>query len=379
MKKIIAGFLFSILIIFSSFSTIHAESNPFAPTEEFEKAEVVSVNKEGSVDTAGTKVKFQDLTLKITSGSEINKEIKLQNGGQFFITDAQLVKKGDILILDKTQGNYQIVDKYRLDSIPFMLIGFITLLILIAGYKGIGSIFGLIISIAVILGFIVPQIINGSNPILIAIIGSSIILLVSTYLAHGISKQTTIALVSTFIALVIASILSLAAVNFANLAGIGDDAAVSLLTSSNTSNINLQGLLLAGIIIGTLGALNDITTTQSATIFELHETNKNLKFDELIQKGSRVGKEHIVSLVNTLVLAYAGSSLAIFIYFVLNPSKQPLWVVLNNEVLIDEVVRTVAGTCGLILAIPICTYIASWWVTKSNRLTNATQLHKLVK
>ncbi|HSX48731.1 MAG TPA: YibE/F family protein [Candidatus Saccharimonadales bacterium] len=334
--------------------------------EEFEKAVVLSIDKEGILNFGGTNSKFQDITLKVISGSDTGKTIKLENGGQTFITDAQLVKKGETLVLDKTPENYLIIDKYRLDTIPILLIGFVVVLTAVAGKKGLGSILGLIISLGVILGFIVPQIINGSNPLLVAVLGSTVILLVSTYLAHGISKQTTVALISTFIALLIAAAFSLISVHFAKLAGIGDDQAVSLLNASSTSGINLQGLLLAGIIIGTLGALNDITTTQSATIFELHSTNKNLKFKALVKKGFNVGREHIVSLVNTLVLAYAGSSLAIFIYFVINPGSQPLWVVLNSEIIVDEVVRTIAGTCGLILAIPICTYLASWWVDKSN-------------
>ena len=342
--------------------------------EEFEKAEVIEINKQGTQDLDGTTVKFQDLTLKIVYGNDSGKTIKLTNGGQTFITNEQLVTVGETVVLDKTQNGFLILDKYRLDAIPFLLLGFVVLLLFVAGRKGLGSILGLIISLAVILGFIVPQIIAGANPLIVAIIGSLVILLVSTYLAHGISKQTTIALISTFIALIIAAILSLVSVNFTKLAGIGDDAATSLLTASSTANINLQGLLLAGIIIGTLGALNDITTTQSATIFELAEAykqslplrGKNLKFEELVKKGTNVGREHIVSLVNTLVLAYAGSSLAIFIYFILNPSKQPLWVVLNNEVIIDEVVRTFAGTIGLILAIPICTYLAAWWVSRKS-------------
>jgi len=356
--------IFVVLVLFfgSSLSIIHAQSQ-----EEFEKAEVISIDKQGQQDVYGTKVRFQNLTLKIISGTEEGKIIQLENGGQTFITDAQLVKKGDIIILDKTDGQYLITDKYRLDSLPFLIIGFVILLLIIAGWKGIGSILGLAISLAVILGFIVPQILNGANPLVVAVIGSFAILIVSTYLAHGFSKQTTIALISTLIALIIASVLAYLSVHFTSLAGIGDDEAVSLLTASSTSNINLQGLLLAGIIIGTLGALNDITTTQSATVFELKEANKNLKFEDLVKKGSRVGKEHIVSLVNTLVLAYAGSALAIFIYFVFNPSKQPLWVLLNNEIIVDEVVRTIAGTCGLILAVPICTYIASWWITRNNK------------
>ncbi|HWA52381.1 MAG TPA: YibE/F family protein [Patescibacteria group bacterium] len=359
-KKIIL-FLVLFLVIFQT----AGRQNIFAQSkEEFEKAQVISVDKEGVNNSFGAKLRFQDLTLKIIDGSDVGKTIELENGGDSFLTDSQLAKVGDILILDKTDNGINILDKYRLNSIPFLIIGFVILLLLVAGLSGIGSIAGLIISLAVILLFIIPQILHGANPLFVTIIGSLVILVVSTYLAHGISKKTTIALTSTFIALIIASILSIAFVNFTNLAGIGDDEAVSLLTAGATQNINLQGLLLSGIIIGTLGALNDITTTQSATIFELHETNKNLSFDDLVKKGSRVGREHIVSLVNTLVLAYAGSALAIFIYFELNPGGQPLWVVLNNEIIIDEVVRTIAGTCGLILAIPICTFLASWWVKR---------------
>ncbi|CAN5355630.1 hypothetical protein BH10PAT1_BH10PAT1_5300 [soil metagenome] len=357
--------ILKIIFIFVSLFVVFSVK-PIYAKDEFEKAEVISIDKAGITDTYGTKIRFQDLTLKIISGSDIDKVIHLQNGGSTFITEQQLVKVHDVLVLNKVDDSFVITDKYRLDYLPYLFIGFVALLILVAGRKAIGSIIGLILSLTVIIGFIVPQIITGSNPLFITVIGSVVILFFSTYLAHGISKQTTIALISTFIALIIAISFSFAMVNFAKLAGIGDDEAVSLLNASSTSLINLQGLLLSGIVIGTLGALNDITTTQSATIFELKETNKNLKFNELIKKGSRVGREHIVSLVNTLVLAYAGSSLAIFIYFVFNPSKQPLWVLLNNEVIVDEIVRTIAGTCGLILAIPICTYIASWWVTKES-------------
>src|SRR5258708_9879954 len=190
MKKILFGSLFSLILIFSFSSLVKAQDNSLTPQEEFEKAEVLSIDKQGVLDSDGIKIKFQNLTLKIISGSDTNKIIKLQNGGQTFITDAGLVKSGEILILDKVSNNFLIIDKYRLNYIPYLLIGFVLLLIIVAGWKGLGSILGLIISLAIILDFIIPQIINGANPLLIAITGSSVILLVSTYLAHGISKQT---------------------------------------------------------------------------------------------------------------------------------------------------------------------------------------------
>jgi uncharacterized membrane protein len=135
----------------------------------------------------------------------------------------------------------------------------------------------------------------------------------------------------------------------------------------------LQGLFLAGIIIGTLGALNDVTTTQAATIFELGAANPSYGMKELARRGFLIGREHIVSLVNTLVLAYAGTSLIVFIFLNLNPSGAPLWVLLNSELIAEEVVRTVASSFGLILAVPIATLISAWLVTRQIGTTDAPQ------
>jgi len=130
--------------------------------------------------------------------------------------------------------------------------------------------------------------------------------------------------------------------------------------------INPKGLLLGGIIISTLGALNDVTTTQAAATIALHKQNPKLKFLDLAEHSFGIGREHILSLVNTLVLAYAGSSLPVFIFFLLNPSHLPMWVIINNESVGEEIIRTVAGSMGLLLAIPISTFLASWWTTRRN-------------
>jgi uncharacterized membrane protein len=131
--------------------------------------------------------------------------------------------------------------------------------------------------------------------------------------------------------------------------------------------INVKGLLLGGIIIGTLGALNDITTTQVATIFEIAKTDKNLTNKQLFKKGLVVGCEHVVSLINTLVLAYAGSSLTIFIFLFYNSSYYPLWVILNSETLSEEIMRTIAGTIGLLFVVPIVTFSAAYFATKRSK------------
>lgn len=143
------------------------------------------------------------------------------------------------------------------------------------------------------------------------------------------------------------------------------DDAVSLLLGP-TQNLNYKGLLLTGIIIGALGVLDDITTSLTASIFEIQKTNPNISFSKLVYSALEIGKEHIASLVNTLVLAYAGASLPIFLIIILNPNNTPLWVILNSELLIEEVIRTVIGSMGLVIAVPITTYLASWYVVSTH-------------
>lgn len=367
--KHITFLCFLLLTILFFPQKIFAQSNE-PPKQEFYKAEVVSIDDSGEKNIEGLKSIYQKLKLKLLDGPDKNSIIQIDSGGQINITEHQKVSVGDKVIIAKIISGenqpvqYFIADKYRLNYLPYLLIFFIFLILLIARKKGLYSIIGLIFSLGIISMWIVPQIINGGDPLLISSIGSFAILFSTTYLAHGISKQTTVALISTFISLIITVLLAIIMVNLTKLAGLGDENAYSLLLGPQTASINLQGLLLGGIIIGTLGALNDITTTQAAAIFEFAKEDPRIKFDKLMSKGFLIGREHIVSLVNTLVLAYAGTSLAIIIFFVLNPSNQPYWVILNSEIIFDEIIRTIAGSTGLILSVPLVTFIASWYVSR---------------
>ncbi|MFH0863715.1 MAG: YibE/F family protein [Candidatus Gottesmanbacteria bacterium] len=365
MKKVFL-IIYIFLTIFLSPVKILADDSQ-TPQDQYYKAQVISVDKQGEKDVYGTKSYFQDIRLIFLDGPDQGKTINYENGGQFSITKDQTVSPGETVIMSKTTGPdgksiYFVVEKYRLDYLPYLLILFVFLIFIIAGKKGLGSLLGLVISLAVISMWIVPQILQNGDPLTTCIIGSLAILLVTTYLAHGISRQTTIALLSTFVSLMVTALLSIIVVHITKLTGLSNEDVYSLQFGS-TKNINTQGLLLGGIIIGTLGALNDVTTTQAATIFEIFKDNPLIKFENLYKKGLLIGREHIVSLVNTLVLAYAGASLAVMIFFVLNPNKEPLWVIVNSEAIYDEIVRTVVGSMGLILAIPLVTLLATWYVT----------------
>lgn len=323
-----------------------------APKDEFFLGRVIKILETGRSDDTG--LQYQDLLIKSQG-----KEIKIRNGGDFVLTEQMKLAPGDKVVLVKTGDRYLIADKYRLPSMLVILILFFGLVILFSGRKGAASIAGLGISVLILVKFVAPKIIAGSDPLLVGILGSGTIALLSIYTAHGLNRRTSIALLSTLITLSIAAVLSIIFVKLTHLFGTGSEEALYLQTGG-LEDLNLQGLLLAGIIIGTLGVLDDITTTQTAAIEEISKANTGFSFSELWKRGVSVGKEHISSLVNTLVLAYAGASLPLFLLFTFNRTE-PLWVIFNNEMIAEEFIRTLVGSAALVLAVPISTFFAAYF------------------
>jgi uncharacterized membrane protein len=361
MKRLLVLLYFAIAVVVAN---AHAQENGKTQHQhEFFRAKVIRIVDEGIGEFLGNSNYFQKIEAFIESGSEKGKTVTVINGGEISITEDQKLTIGDRIIVLKNfnaltnKESYTIYEIYRLNNILFIIGAFLLFAILLAGWKGIGSILGLITSFAVIMVYIVPRILAGENPVIVSIAGAIIILASSTYMAHGVSWQTTIAVISTFISLIITSLLSVAFVNITKLTGLVEDG--SLLQTLAGNPINLKGLLLGGIIIGTLGALDDITHAQAASIFELARTNTNLTVFQLFKKGFAIGKEHIASLMNTLVLAYAGSSLIVFLFFAINPLNVPYWVILNNELTSGEIVRTAAGSMGLMSVVPVATLLSA--------------------
>jgi uncharacterized membrane protein len=339
--------------------------------QKYYKSEVLDVISESTNNIQGKEVIVQKLKLKVLEGPQKDKVLELEHGKFVSITEAQKTKEGDILILSQTQTpqgetTISIYDTYRLENVVFIIFLFAALVILVAGRKGLGALVGMGVSLATIFFFIVPQILNGQNPVFISILGSIFIMLVTLFATHGPSKKTIISLVSISISLVIAGLLSIVFVNLAKLTGLGNEETYSLLQLKDIA-LNTKGLLLGGIIIASLGVLDDAAVTQVSTLFEISKANAKLKFFDLLERGFKVGRDHIASIVNTLVLAYAGSSIALFLIFVLNPTNQPYWVILNSEVITEEIIRTLAGTMGIILAVPITTFVAAYYLTKLSK------------
>jgi len=269
-------------------------------------------------------------------------------------------KVGNKVVLQKfsiggDQESYIITDFNRINYLGFLLIIFSIMSILIGKKYGFYSLIGMCISFAMIFKFILPRILDGGNPVLITVLASFVIVPVTFYLSHGLNKKTHVAIVSTFIALIITSIFAALSVKLANLTGFSSDEAMFL--QIGNSSINMRGILLAGIIIGFLGVMDDVTVAQAGIVMKLAKTKRNMSVPELYHNAMDIGRDHITSMVNTLVLVYAGASLPLLLMFI--RSSEPALDVLNTEIIADEVVRTLVGSIGLIISVPISTLLAS--------------------
>lgn len=340
------------------------------PDDEFSWAEVTDVLETGEQQFDDVTLPFQKIQVKVRSGVEKGTTLEFEHGKQFSIAKSQLVRKGSQIVLGKTYkvngtSSYFVADVLRLPVMAVLGLIFVALVVFVAGKRGLSAFAGLAISIAVLMYFVVPKILAGSNPMLISLVGASVIAIVSIYLAHGFSRQTSTALCSTLLTLVIAVLLSWLFVSLMKLSGTGSEQAY-LLQLGRADPLDLRGLLLGGIIIGVLGVLDDVTTAQTAAVAELQSANPNLSRAELYRRGLRIGSEHILSLVNTLVLAYAGAALPIFLFFELNTTL-PTWFILNGEFLAEEIVRTLVGSVTLVLAVPLATYIAAMAYTRAHK------------
>ena len=354
------------LLLFVSLTPIRrvqAQNND-QPQDTYYRGRVIKILDEGLKTNNSIEIPYQTVETIILDGNLKNKPVTIDHGAVFSIDKSKFVKPGESVVILKTTAAdgapvFQIIDRYRLDTLlPFLAL-FALAVILLSRWRGVGSMLGMGISLVVIALFIVPRILAGQDPLAVSITGCLIIMSVTLYLAHGFSRQTTVALMATFLTLVITGGISILLVNAMHLTGLGSEDAYSLKLGS-LAIVNFRGLLLGGMLIGALGVLDDVTTGLTASVYELHRANSKLSALELMSAGLRVGREHIASLVNTLVLAYAGASLPIFIILVTNPNHYPLWSIINSEMIMEEIVRTLSGSFGLIIAVPLTTVLAAW-------------------
>ncbi|MGY2743108.1 YibE/F family protein [Pseudarthrobacter sp. O4] len=275
------------------------------------------------------------------------------------------VKVGDnirYLNLSKAQGAaeaqgtpaYVFVDFVRTLPIIFLAVLYAVVVIAVARWRGLRALIGLVGAYGVLVAFMLPGLVEGKPPLLLALVGSTVIMIGVLYFAHGFSARTSTALLGTMFGLGITALLAAWATDAANLAGVGSHDAATLTNISD--NISISGIILCGLIISGLGVLNDVTITQSSAVWELWELAPETSARQLFASAMRIGRDHIASTVYTIAFAYAGAALPVLILVMLY--ERPLGDALTSAELSEEVIRTLVGSVGLVLAIPVTTIIA---------------------
>ena len=245
-------------------------------------------------------------------------------------------------------------DRNRGPLLIVVAAGFGLAVVALGRLRGLAALVGLAISVFVLIRFIIPSIIAGQDAVLVAVVGGGAIALVSLYLAHGYTPLTHVAAVGAFAALALTTGLSWLVVEAAELSGLASEESFYLLS---IPDFDLTGLVLAGVVLGAIGALDDVTVTQASAVWEVGKANPEMSQRALFESGLRIGRDHIASTVNTLLLAYAGAAMPLLILFSL--SDLPLGVVASSEVVAVEIVRTLVGSIGLVAAVPITTWLAA--------------------
>lgn len=280
---------------------------------------------------------------------------------------APTVEKGDEITVayspdSSPASRYAIIDHQRGSQLWVLLAAFSLPVVAFGRWRGVSALFGLGVTFTIIIGFVIPAILDGKPPLAVAIVGCSAIVLVVLYLTHGTGLTTTVALAGTLASLLLTGLLAGVAVNAMSLSGAGDESSFIL---GQSHGVDLRGLLLAGILIGSLGVLDDVTVTQAVIVDELVQANPEFSARELYAAATRVGRAHIASVINTIVLAYAGASLPLLVLIV--ALDDPVSDILTDQLVATELVRSAVGTMGLIAAVPITTAAAAVLARRSRR------------
>lgn len=271
----------------------------------------------------------------------------------------RVVEEGSKIVVARTEIEpglfaYDFSDVQRGAPMTMLALIFAAVVIALGKWRGFAALIGIGVSLAILIQFVLPAILSGHNPLAVSLVGSSAVMFIALYMSHGVNVRTTSAMLGTLASLAITAVLALTFVELAQLTGFASEEATYIQVAS--ASINLQGILLGGIIIGTLGVLDDVTITQASAVWELHKANPAMGAAQLYKSAIRIGRDHIASTVNTLVLCYAGAALPLLILFTLAESQ--FTDVLTGELVAEEVIRTLVGSIGLVASVPITTGLA---------------------
>ena len=350
--------LLLLLFLYTAFfsPTANAQTPDASGDEVILKGKVTEIVKNQKESVYKREHLLQTLTIELETGRKVEIQtprfLLTKNGG-YHVGDPVFVGE----ITDSTQDTYHYLIGYdRTVPLTILFAIFLVTALLVTRKVGIRSLLGMGFSLVVIFVFILPSIAKGHNPIIISILGILVIIPVSFYLSHGFTKKTHVACLSGLIALIATTLLAKIFIDMTNLSGLEIADLEALLFVKNAS-FDASSLLIAGIVISTFGILDDVTISQSSLVQELAKASKKLSRKSLYLHATKVGNDHIASVINTLILVYVGASLPFLLLFTEFP--KPLNVTISNESITLAIVTALVSTIGLIIAVPITTAIAS--------------------
>ena len=324
------------------------------------RARVLEIVETGEIELGdGLTQPYQIVTIRLLEGPFQEVTFQIDYGRRQLRPAGTRLQPGEQILVTVSQAPGQIpeaffVDWVRTPPLGWLLAAFVALSLVISGWKGIRSLAAMAISLLIIVGFMLPRILAGGDPVLVSITGAFAILASTLYLVYGWTLKTHAAVLGTFTALIITGLLATYYVNLTRLTGFGSEAAMFL--SQQQATLNLRGLVLGGILIGALGVLDDLVITQASVVFELHAANPSFDLRELFRRGMRIGQDHVAATVNTLVLAYAGAALPLLL--LVTQAGEDWAHFVNREFVTEEIVRTLVGSLGLMSAVPLTTGLA---------------------
>jgi uncharacterized membrane protein len=367
--------MFSVIIrkSFCIFVLLAIAAPVYAQTDLY-RARVLEVVKEEKAVILGEigkeiEVLNQTLSAEIIDGTEKGKQVTLEN-------DYIRLQKGDVFFMEKGELDgkeiFSVKERDRQFPIIILILIFAAAIIIFGGKQGLRSLLSLVGGFLVIIYLLLPMLAKGHSPVLVSIGFASIILFIAIYFTHGFNRESSVAFGGTIIAVILTGLLAYFSVWIMQLTGFNTEETMFLNVGS-TINLNFQGLLLGGILIGVLGVLDDIAVTQAAVTSEIYSSNTNLTRGQVYRKAMRVGREHVSALVNTLILAYTGASLPLLL--LLSQYDYPLHFVISQELFATEIVRTIVGSIGLVLTVPITTLLAVYFLQEYKRKDTAEHSH----
>ncbi|MFC1410565.1 YibE/F family protein [Streptacidiphilus sp. N1-12] len=304
------------------------------------------------------------VTVRLTSGKDAGTSVQ-----QTLTPDQTAVySAGEKVVMDYQPTapvalRYTVSDADR--SFPLAILAgvFALAVVLVGRLRGLAALVALAISFGVLSLFVLPAILKGEDPLRVAVIGGGAIMFLALYLCHGLSARTSVAVIGTLASLSLIGVLGEVFIGLTHLTGNTSDE--TSLVHSLYTGIKLPGLLLAGVIIGSLGVLNDVTVTQASSVWELRAADPTMGARALYRAGIRIGRDHIASTVNTLVMAYAGAALPLMLLFSI--ANRGIWTVATSELVAEEIVRTLVGSIGLIASVPLTTALAALVASRDGR------------